>query len=61
MALLIFIHIFLYPAITGGLLVTFGINLRNGNRWVILSGPAFAIAAMLTLTTFDNYMGYLGL
>jgi len=59
MDVLMAFHLVFYPIITGFLMMAFGINLYHGNRWVLLSGPAFTAMAVLTTITHINYQGYL--
>lgn len=53
------IHLFIYPLVTGMLFTALLVNLTNGNRWVLLSGPAFTAMLVLTTITHINYQGYL--
>ena len=59
MAMLTFIHLFLYPLVTGALLLGLCCAVYNRTRTLLIWGPLFAGALFLTLSTHANYQSYL--
>jgi hypothetical protein len=57
--ILALLHLVLYPMLTGVLMTTTTISLVRGNRWIMLSGPAFVFMTVLTVHTHLNYMEYM--
>ena len=56
MDFLTILHLFIYPVTTGVLFCLFAINLIDGNRWVILTGPMFMTLLVLTVRSFEHYV-----
>jgi len=53
------LHLIIYPMLTGVLFVTTLLSLVHGNRWILVSGPAFTGMIILTVNTHINYLGYM--
>jgi cytochrome b561 len=53
------IHLVLYPMLTGMLVVGVLVSLVQGNRWVLLAGPALVFMTLLTIDTHLNYLSYM--